>query len=93
MASAQGLPLTGSDRPRARPSARRCGIGLLLVHQDAIHVHEEAWKRAASGHRGPAGVSQTVARGGRVTRAEAGWPAQSISSASTTPMAGTPEPP
>jgi hypothetical protein len=93
MASARGLPLTRLRSSPGETSARRCGIGLLLVHQDAIHVHEEAWKRAASGHRGPAGVSQTVARGGRVTRAEAGWPAQSISSASTTPMAGTPEPP
>jgi hypothetical protein len=69
------------------------GDGLLLVNKDAIHVHQEAWKRAAIGHRGPAGVSQTVARGGRVTLAEAGCPAQSSCSASTAPMAGTAEPP
>jgi hypothetical protein len=68
------------------------GDGLLLVDQDAAPVHEEAWQRAV-GHREPAGISQTVARGGRVTLAEAGWPAQSSASATTTPMAGTSEPP
>jgi hypothetical protein len=84
--------------PRRRPwSPRSPSYDQVLIpmEQAGLLFHERvlAWKRAAGGHRGPAGVSQTVARGGRVTRAEAGWPAQSISSASTTPMAGTSEPP
>jgi hypothetical protein len=84
--------------PRRRPwSPRSPSYDQVLIpmEQASLLFHERvlAWKRAAGGHRGPAGVSQTVARGGRVTRADAGWPAQSISSASTTPMAGTSEPP